>query len=250
MATVTIDDAEVFYEDLGTGEPLLVIHGAAASGRWFRDLPELLAKQRRVILPDLRGLGRSGRVAPLARPRTWVDDMWRLLDHLGLDRVDLVGCSLGSRIAGRMVLENRNRIRSLVVDAPIIGLSGHGNSSLNTTFTQVDDDGEQAREWRELHGADWREAVAFYAATRSAAGFQEYYTLRAQLAEIDVPTLVCRGDHNDSIHPVDDAVVWHTTAPDTRLWIAPGLTQSSTMLERPAEFAEHLGRFVDDVAPR
>ncbi|MGE0304420.1 MAG: alpha/beta fold hydrolase [Acidimicrobiia bacterium] len=243
MTTLTVDGVDLFFEDLGEGDPVLVIHGAAAAGRWFGDLPTRIAEHTRVILPDLRGLGRSARVAPLERPNIWVEDLWRLLDSLELEQVDVIGCSLGSRIAGRLVLENRSRVRSLVVDAPIIGISAQGNAALAGTFGQVEEDSEQAKEWRVLHGEDWREVVAFYGATRSSPGFQEYFTLRDSLDQIDVPTLICRGDWDDNIHPVDDALIWHKKAPNTQLWIAPGLTQSSTMLERPAEFLGNVRAF-------
>ncbi len=243
MATLIVDDTSIYYEEYGDGEPLLLVHGAAASGRWFGDLLPQLARRNRVIVPDLRGLGRSRRVAPLTRPQVWVEDLWRLLDELGLDRVHVAGVSLGSRIAGRLVLENRERIRTLTVDAPIIGLSNTGNASLNSVFTNVDADSEQAREWQTLHGDDWRDAIAFYAATRSTTEFQQYYTLRHHLAELDVPTLVSRGDHDDTIHPVDDAFIWHKQAPNTELFIAAGLTQSSVMLERTEQFVAEFDAF-------
>lgn len=92
MATFIVDDTSIYYEEHGDGEPLLLVHGAAASGRWFGDLLPQLARRNRVIVPDLRGLGRSQRVAPLTRPQVWVEDLWRLLDELGLDRVHVAGC--------------------------------------------------------------------------------------------------------------------------------------------------------------
>ncbi|MBF6440242.1 alpha/beta hydrolase [Nocardia cyriacigeorgica] len=243
MATLAIDGVEIYYEQHGTGDEVLLVHGAAASGRWFGELIPRLAAHYRVIVPDLRGLGRSQRVAPLTRPQTWVADLWRLLDELGLDRVHVAGVSLGSRIAGRLALENAARVRTLTVDAPIVGLSVSGNASLNTVFTTVDPDSAQAEEWRQLHGADWRDAVDFYAKTRGTAEFQEYYTLRPNLTKITVPTLVCRGDLDDAIHPVDDAFIWHKQAPDTQLFIAPGLTQSSVMLERAEQFVTEFVAF-------
>ncbi len=59
MATLTVDDVDLYYEDHGVGEPLLLVHGAAASGRWFGDLIPQLAASTEVIVPDLRGLGRD-----------------------------------------------------------------------------------------------------------------------------------------------------------------------------------------------
>jgi pimeloyl-ACP methyl ester carboxylesterase len=243
MATLAVDGVEVYYEDHGQGEPLLLVHGAAASGQWFGDLVPQLSREYRVIVPDLRGLGRSLGVAPLTRPQVWVEDLWRLLDELELDQVHLAGVSLGSRIAGRLVLDNASRVRTLTVDAPIVGLSSTGNASLNTVFSAVDPGSAQAQEWQTLHGDDWRDAIDFYAKTRSTSEFQDYFTLRPHLADVGVPTLVCRGDLDDSIHPVDDAFIWHKQAPNTQLFIAPGLTQSSVMLERTEQFVAEFAAF-------
>jgi pimeloyl-ACP methyl ester carboxylesterase len=243
MPNLDVDGVNLFYEDLGEGPPVLLIHGAAASGRWFGALPEQLARENRVIMPDLRGLGRSQRVAPLTRPQVWVEDMVRVLDAAGVERADVVGVSLGSRIAGRLALEHPSRVRGLVVDAPIVGISSSGHSALSSVFSAVDPESEQGREWRSLHGDDWQDVIAFYSATRSADGFQDYYTLRDRLHEIGAPTLICRGDFDDAVHPVDDAFVWHKNTARSELMIAPGLTQSSVMLERPDDFVRALSEF-------
>jgi len=250
MTTFDVDGVRVFYEECGSGDPLLLIHGAAASGLWYSDVIPLLAEHYRVIVPDLRGLGRSERVAPLTEPQIWVSDILRVLDAASADYVHVVGASLGSRIGGRIALEHRDRVRTLTVDGPIIGLNAHGNAALSSAFAPVEEDSEQGREWRYLHGPDWREVVEFYAKTRVGPKFQPYYTLRPQLREIDVPTLICRGDFDDSVHPIDDAIVWHSEAPSTRLWIVPGLSQSSVIKERPAEFVETLRTFHATTATR
>jgi pimeloyl-ACP methyl ester carboxylesterase len=242
------DGVGVYYEVVGTGEPLLLIHGAANSGRWFGDLTGRLAETHRVIVPDLRGLGRSQRISNLESPRVWVEDMWRIMDAAGADRAHIMGVSLGSRIAGRMVLENRTRVRTLTVDAPIIGLSAHGNTSLNSAFTEVDENSPRAREWQTLHGPDWRDAVAFYAKARSTPGLQEYLTLRTELPVIDVPTLICRGDFDDAIHPLEDSFIWHKLTPRSELFIAPGMAQSSVMLERHDDFLSAFRGFMDRVS--
>jgi pimeloyl-ACP methyl ester carboxylesterase len=249
MPNLDVDGVNLYYEDLGEGDPLLLIHGAAASGRWFGTLPDRLARENRVIVPDLRGLGRSQRVEPLTRPQVWVEDMCRVLDAAGVEQADVVGVSLGSRIAGRFALEHPSRVRALVVDAPIVGLSSSGHSALSGVFSVVDPESEQGREWHSLHGDDWQDVVAFYSATRSGEGFQNYYTLRDRLHEIQAPTLICRGDFDDSIHPVDDAFVWHKNTRRSELLIAPGLSQSSVMLERPDDFVRALTEFQQRLSP-
>lgn len=236
MAISRFKGSGLYYEVLGEGEPLLLIHGAAASALWFGELPSRLAETHRVIMPDLRGLGRSERVSALDGARTWVEDMWHIMDVAGAASAHVMGVSLGSRIAARMAIEDPSRVRTLTVDAPIIGLSTHGNSSLSNVFTEVDEDSEQAREWAQLHGPDWREAVAFYARARGTPGLQDYLTVRDELAAIPMPTLICRGDLDDPIHPLEASFIWHKQTPRTELFVAPGMTQSSVMLERPGDF--------------
>lgn len=236
MAYSEFKGARLYYEDLGEGEPLLLIHGAAASGLWFGDLPARLAETHRVIMPDLRGLGRSERVAGLDGAQAWVEDMWHMLDVAGAASAHVMGVSLGSRIAARMAIEAPSRVRTLTVDAPIIGISAHGNTSLSNVFGEVDEASEQAREWAQLHGPDWRDAVAFYARARGTPGLQDYLTVRDELAAITMPTLICRGDLDDPVHPLEASFIWHKQAPATELFVAPGMRQSSIMLERPDDF--------------
>lgn len=250
MTICQIDGVDIYYEAAGQGEPLLLIHGAAASGLWFGDLPMQLAQTHRVIMPDLRGLGRSQRVAALDGPRQWVEDMWRLLDFVGVQKVHVIGVSLGSRIAGRMALERPDQLLSLTVDAPIIGISAHGATKLKNVFGAVEEGSAQAREWAQLHGPDWRDAVAYYAKARATPGLQEYLTVREELSSILVPTLICRGDLDDNVHPLEDSFIWHKRAAISELFVAPGLTQSSVMLERPDDFVVAFTGFLQRIAGR
>ena len=53
MATLIVDDTSIYYEEHGDGEPLLLVHGAAASGRWFGDLlPQLALGQSEQVAPE------------------------------------------------------------------------------------------------------------------------------------------------------------------------------------------------------
>jgi pimeloyl-ACP methyl ester carboxylesterase len=174
--------------------------------------------------------------------------MWRLMEVLGLETFHLVGCSLGSRIAARMSLEKPERLSSLTVDAPIIGISAGGGVSLNNAFTVVDEDSDQAREWAMLHGPDWREVVAFYAKARGTPGLQDYLTVREELESISVPTLICRGDHDDPVHPLGDSFIWHSKTPRSELLVFPGATQSSVMLEGADDFLKAFRAFTGRLA--
>src|SRR6195256_855917 len=103
-ATTTGNYAEVnglnlYYEVHGSGRPLVLLHGGLGSGGMFAPLLPALTEAHQVILPDLQG---HGRTADIDRPidiRLMADDIAALVDHLGLDKPDLVGYSLGGGVA-------------------------------------------------------------------------------------------------------------------------------------------------------
>ncbi|GAA1284476.1 arylesterase [Planotetraspora silvatica] len=90
-------DIEIYYEDNGTGEPVVLIHGYPLSGHsWEKQQRVLLAAGHRVITYDRRGFGRSSHPTIGYDYDTFAADLGTLLDELGLDSVVLVGFSMGT----------------------------------------------------------------------------------------------------------------------------------------------------------
>ena len=90
-------DIELYYEDHGSGRPVVLIHGYPLNGRsWERQQRELLAAGYRAINYDRRGFGLSSQPATGYDYDTFAADLNALLDHLALDEVDLVGFSMGT----------------------------------------------------------------------------------------------------------------------------------------------------------
>jgi pimeloyl-ACP methyl ester carboxylesterase len=115
---VEVDGVEVHYEEAGAGPALLFLHGLGASGFAFRkNVPEL-AGRFRVIAPDLPGFGFSGRDAPDLSMTALAGYAAGLLDALGVDRVSVVGHSMGGDIALRLALAEPARVERLVLVAP------------------------------------------------------------------------------------------------------------------------------------
>jgi pimeloyl-ACP methyl ester carboxylesterase len=246
---LTTDDAiQVYYDDAGSGPPVLLVHGAAGSGRAFDELTLHLRERFRVIRIDLRGLGRSQRV-PSVTATDWCDDVVALLDHLAIPVAHLAGCSLGARIVGRIALDHRDRAMTLTVDAPLLAVETSANSQLNTRFSDLDHaSAEDTARWQRFHGDDWRDAVTFYGRVRNDPALQEYLTLRPHLAALDLPTLVSRGDVDDDVHPLAHVLEWHRAQPASWMWVAPN-TGFSLLQRRPAEFAAVFGSFVEACTP-
>ncbi|MEW9527015.1 alpha/beta fold hydrolase [Microbispora sp. NPDC049125] len=90
-------DIEIYYEDHGTGQPVVLIHGYPLNGHsWEKQERVLLEAGYRVITYDRRGFGNSSQPTIGYDYDTFTDDLVALLDHLELDGVDLVGFSMGS----------------------------------------------------------------------------------------------------------------------------------------------------------
>lgn len=94
----TNDDAEIYYEDAGSGSPLVLIHGWSQSSRVFRKNVPALAKTNRVISIDVRGHGKSSKVDHGYRISRFAQDVHELIAHLGLTEVTLLGWSMGCSI--------------------------------------------------------------------------------------------------------------------------------------------------------
>jgi pimeloyl-ACP methyl ester carboxylesterase len=100
------------YDVVGDGPPVVLVHAGVADHRMWDAVVPALAERYRVVRYDLRGFGAS---APPAGPFSETDDLRCLLDHLGHDRVRLVGASWGGRVAVDFTLTHPDRVHSLAI---------------------------------------------------------------------------------------------------------------------------------------
>jgi pimeloyl-ACP methyl ester carboxylesterase len=103
-------------DDIGSGPPVLFVHGMGLDHRmWEPQLEAIDGSGRRAISYDLRGHGASG-VPPIGyRVVDFADEALALLDAMALDRVDLVGLSLGGSVVARMAVRWPERVRSVAI---------------------------------------------------------------------------------------------------------------------------------------
>src|ERR1700733_3251897 len=126
MAVITVGTENsgpinLYYEDYGSGAPVILIHGYPLSGRaWDKQVPPLLAAGHRVITYDRRGAGKSSQPASGYDWDTFAADLSTLIDALGLDRITLVGHSMGpAEVTGHRVPEGSARPAGAVLTGPI-----------------------------------------------------------------------------------------------------------------------------------
>lgn len=121
-----IDTLHVHFYGEPSGDPLLAIHGVSAHGRRFVPMASKAFPSFRVIAPDLRGHGKSpggrGDGSPV-RIEDHLDDLLRVLDDADVERCVVVGHSFGGCLGAHLLASSPERVSSLVLMDPAIGLS-------------------------------------------------------------------------------------------------------------------------------
>jgi pimeloyl-ACP methyl ester carboxylesterase len=110
-----VNGIHCYYETHGSGRPLILLHGGLGSGELFAPVLPALAGRLQVILPDLQGHGRTADVDRPLDVRLMADDIAALIDHLGLERPDVVGYSLGGGVALQLGARHPDHVGKLVV---------------------------------------------------------------------------------------------------------------------------------------
>ncbi len=191
---------EIAFLDEGEGEPIVLIHGFASSKEvnWVQPGwgATLTKAGRRVIALDNRGHGQSSKLYDPAEYHSsrMAEDVRALMDHLAIERADVMGYSMGARNAAFLALEHADRVRSAVlgglgitlVDGP--GLSERIADALEAADIS-DVTGAQARVFRAFADQTKSDRRALAACIR---GSRQTLT-REQAAAIRVPMLIAVG---------------------------------------------------------
>ena len=110
-----VNGLELYYEVYGDGEPLILLHGGVGAIEMFGEVLPMLAESRQVIGVDLQA---HGRTADVDRPLTYeqmADDVGALIGHLGFEKADVMGYSLGGGVALQTAIRHPDVVRKLVV---------------------------------------------------------------------------------------------------------------------------------------
>jgi pimeloyl-ACP methyl ester carboxylesterase len=143
---------EIAYIDQGAGEAVVLIHGfgLSANEMWMQPpfaptpLIPLLAREYRVIAPDLRGHGASGKPHDAASyGAAMAEDVVRLLDHLGVSKAHVLGYSMGASVAGRLLASHPDRLLSVTFGGggPVVKLSQDDQQVIDATATSLEKGG-------------------------------------------------------------------------------------------------------------
>ncbi len=220
-------DISLYYEDHGSGDPVVLIHGYPLSGAsWERQIPALLEAGHRVITYDRRGFGRSSQPTTGYNYDTFAEDLHKLLTHLKLREFALVGFSMGggeiARYIGRhgskgvtkavfissvppfllKTPDNPEGVDRAVFDGIEKAITADRYAFFTEFFKNFYNTDQLLgkRISEQAVQASWNVAAGASATASLACVPAWYEDFRKDLARIDVPTLVIHGD-SDRIVP-------------------------------------------------
>lgn len=162
MAFLEYQSKKIYYEVIGNGEPLIMLHGDTASSKMFEMLIPMYQQYFEVILIDFLGNGRSDRIErfPANLWVTQADQIIALIEHLQLNEVNLLGTSGGAWVAINTALKRPDLVNKVIADS-FDGRTLHNNFINDLTqereFAKHDAFAKQFYEW--CQGNDWENVV-------------------------------------------------------------------------------------------
>jgi pimeloyl-ACP methyl ester carboxylesterase len=203
MSYATVDGLDLWYEEHGSGEPLILLHGGVGASGMYDPILNRLAAGRRVITVDLPGHGHTADPGRPLRYEEMADQIAGLTGYLGLDQADLMGLSLGGGVALRTAIQHPGLIRRLVlVSAPFRQDGWY--PEVVAGQTQLGPEAAEMMKQSDFYAAyskvaprpeDWGLHVS-----RVGELLGHDYDWSAGIAGITAPVLLVFGD-NDSVRP-------------------------------------------------
>jgi pimeloyl-ACP methyl ester carboxylesterase len=245
MPSFTAGDTSLYYQEHGAGDPLVLAHGFTGTGDMWANVVSAFADRYRVIVPDLRGHGRSNGTPETIRYAQFGADLVALLDHLDLERAHFVGHSAGAVALLFVGCEHVSRIRTLTLVGGTFTWDAHYCTYVQRRMAEWQADPAWREQMRQLHGAlhgedYWRRLLGPLQAVID--GQDDLPFALADLATIAQPVLVAHGDR-DPFFPVSVATTMYEAMPSAELAILPAVTHGAPW-ERPDLFVSVLADFL------
>ena len=214
-----LNGVELYYEVHGNAEPLILLHGFGGCSQDWAPLTADWSKQFQLIIPDMRGHGRSSNPAQVFRHQDAATDIFALLDHLGIKTFKGLGVSGGGNVLLHLATRQPERVDAMVLVSATSYFPAQARSIMRAYPDSLTD-----QDWEIMHRRHPGGDAQIKALLSSTASFAESYDdmnfTPPYLAAIKARTLIVQGDR-DPLYPVEISVEMAKAIPRSSLWIVP-----------------------------
>ncbi|PRD43061.1 alpha/beta hydrolase [Phyllobacterium phragmitis] len=244
--TAEVNTVDMYYEEYGSGRPLLLLHGFGGSGQNWYPFLDALAERHRLIVVDLPGHGHSSDPTSEFTHRQAALDVLLLLEKLGIHQLSAMGISSGGMTLLHMATIASMRIEAMVLVSatthfPVQARDIMREASFARMPQHVQD---MYRACAKRGDAQIRQLIAQFNAL--ADNFDDMNFTEEDLSVINARTLIVHGDR-DSFFPIEIPVSLYRSIPDSQLWIIPN-GEHVPVYDPMIPFAATAMRFLDPPA--
>jgi pimeloyl-ACP methyl ester carboxylesterase len=223
MPIIHVHDFDMFFEERGAGKPLVLLHGGMGIGADWRHVFPVDPDGYRIIVPDLRGHGRSTNPSGAFTFRQSAADVLALLDELGVPAAKAMGMSLGAKTLLHMATARPSALSAMVLVSATprfpTALRAAAAAFTEEAFERLTDAERQALRARHVHGD--AQIARLYEMTRGfATSYDDMAFTSSDLQTITARTLVVHGDR-DPLYPIELAVELYRGIPRSALCVVP-----------------------------
>ena len=239
---VRLNGVDLYYEIHGNGEPLVLLHGFSGTSQdWKSSIPEL-TKNFQLIIPDLRGHGRSSVLSKHFRHDEASIDVFALLDELGISAFKGLGISGGGNILLHMATKQPDRLKAMV----LVSATPYFPPSARTIMRQYQNalSESQLEVLRRNHPGGNEQVNALLASTAAFAdSYDDMNFTPPYLSTIKARTLIVQGDR-DPLYPVEISIEMYKAIPNASLWVVPNAGHGPVIGSRWPEFLKTAAAFL------
>jgi pimeloyl-ACP methyl ester carboxylesterase len=230
----TLNGTQLYFEVHGSGEPVVLLHGFSGSSQdWSSTIAEWRAHFE-LIVPDMRGHGRSAMLSRSFRHQDAAADILALLDLLNVSACKGLGISGGGNVLLHMASMHPERIKAMVLVSATPYFPAQARTIMHGYRASIP---EQQREMlRRRHPGGDAQIEALLASTEAfAASYDDMSFTPPHLATIRARTMIVQGDR-DPLYPVELSLEMAKAIPESSLWIVPQAGHGAVIGERWPEF--------------
>lgn len=239
-----LNGVQIHFEVLGSGEPLVLLHGFSGSSQDWMPTSAAWGPNFQLIVPDLRGHGRSSILTAPFRHQDAAADMFTLLDHLKIRAFKGVGASGGGNVLLHLATQQPERVKAMVLVSATPYFPEQARAIMRAYPDSVT--AQQREMLRGRHSGGDAQIKALLDSTKAFAdSYDDMNFTPAQLATIQARTLIVQGDR-DPLYPVELSHEMSEAIPKSWLWIIANGGHGPVVGEKWPEFQKTAAAFLAD----